>query len=89
MVSLGLEVWIVESGYMVLWLFLRQCLEFSLRLPVNPHMALWWPALDSSNDICPAMLEAVETRKQCCEGGRHNGYFVINVNDTSLVGAGR
>lgn len=55
----------------------------------NPHMALWWPALDSANDICPAMLEAVETRKQCCEGGRHHGYFVINVNDTSLVGAGR
>ena len=55
----------------------------------NSPMDLWWPTLDSSNDICPPMLEAVENSKQCCEGGRHHGYFVINVNDTSLVGPGR
>lgn len=52
-------------------------------------IVLWWPTPDSSNNICPAMLEVVEISKQFCGGGRHHGYFVININEISLVGPGR
>lgn len=53
MVSLGLEVWVVESGYKVLWLFLRQCSEFSLRLSVITLIWLfgglpWIPPMTSA-----------------------------------------